>query len=58
MYSNLTKQIECSHKHNLSLNNLHDKTTLVQYSIYNLNWQNFTFHNLILIKQTDKTSFS
>jgi len=43
LYSNLTKQIEFSHKHNLSLNNLPDKTTLVWYSIYNLNWQNITF---------------
>ena len=58
LHSNLTKQIEFSHKHNLSLNNLLDKTTLVRYSICNLNWQNFTFHTLVLIKQTGKTSFS
>jgi len=30
-------QIELSHKHNSSLNNFHDKTTLVQYSICDLN---------------------
>jgi len=31
------------HKQVLILNNLPDKTTLEQYSIYNLNWQDFTF---------------
>jgi len=36
-------EIGFSHKHVLILNNLPDKTTLVQYSIHNSNWQNFTF---------------
>jgi len=58
LYSNLTRQIESSHKYILSLNNLLDKTMVVQYSICNLNWRSFTFHNLVLTKQTGKTSFS
>ena len=58
LYSNLTRQIESSHKYNLSLNNLLDKTMVAQYSICNLNWQSFTFHSLVLRKQTGKTSFS
>jgi len=58
LYSNLTKQIESSHKCNLSLNNLPGKTTVVQYYTCNLNWQNITFHTLVLIKQTGKTPFS
>jgi len=33
----VTKQMDCSHKRNLSLNNLHDKSTIAQYSICNLN---------------------
>jgi len=37
--------MEFSHKHNFSMNNLPDKSMIVQYSICNFNWQNFTFWN-------------
>ena len=56
-WNNLTKQVDFSQECNLSSNNLHAKSTVAQYSICNLNWQDFTFHNLALTKQTGKTSF-
>ena len=47
---NKANRIQSYARFTVSLKNLHDKTTLVQYSIYNLNWQNFSFHNLFLAK--------